>query len=142
IYTYFYKMKHIYIASAVILNSKNELLLVRKKGSQYFQLTGGKIDTKENEIETVIREIKEEIGLSISMGELTYLGEHQTKAVNEIETIVHGSIFIVKIENDFTPIIANEIEEYVWLNKNNYTQYTWAHLAEEFVQPWWLQLIK
>lgn len=75
------------------------------------------------------------------MGELTYLGEHQTKAVNEIETIVHGSIFIVKIENVFTPIIANEIEEYVWLNKNNYTQYTWAHLAEEFVQPWWLKLL-
>ena len=135
-------MKHIYIASAVILNTKNELLLVRKKGSQYFQLTGGKIDPTDNEIQTVIREIKEEIGLSITMSELTYLGEHETHAVNEAETIVHGSIFIVKVENDFIPIIANEIEEYIWLNNNNYTQYTWAHLAEEFVQPWWLQLIK
>ena len=135
-------MKHIYIASAVILNTNNELLLVRKKGSNYFQLTGGKIDPNENEIQTVIREIKEEIGLSISMSELTYLGEHETHAVNEAETIVHGSIFIVKVENDFIPIIANEIEEYIWLNNNNYTQYTWAHLAEEFVQPWWLQLIK
>lgn len=134
-------MKHICIASAVILNTNNELLLVRKKGSNYFQLTGGKRDPNETEIQTVIREIKEEIGLTVSMGELTYLGEHQTKAVNEIETIVHGSIFIVKIENVFTPIIANEIEEYVWLNKNNYTQYTWAHLAEEFVQPWWLKLL-
>ena len=135
-------MKHIYIASAVILNTNNELLLVRKKGSNYFQLTGGKIDPNENEIQTVIREIKEEIGLSISMSELTYLGEHETHAVNEAETIVNGSIFIVKVENDFIPIIANEIEEYIWLNNNNYTQYTWAHLAEEFVQPWWLQLIK
>ena len=134
-------MKHICIASAVILNTNNELLLVRKKGSNYFQLTGGKIDPNETEIQTVIREIKEEIGLTVSMGELTYLGEHQKKAVNEIETIVHGSIFIVKIENVFTPIIANEIEEYVWLNKNNYTQYTWAHLAEEFVQPWRLKLL-
>ena len=134
-------MKHIYIASAVILNSKNELLLVRKKGSKYFQLTGGKMESDESEIETVIREVKEEIGLNVSMDQLTYLGEHQTQAVNEINTIVHGSIFIVKIENVFTPIIANEIEEYVWLNKNNYTQYTWAHLAEEFVQPWWLKLL-
>ena len=135
-------MKHIYIASAAILNTNNELLLVRKKGSNYFQLTGGKIDPNENEIQTVIREIKEEIGLCISMSELTYLGEHETQAVNEAETIVHGSIFMVKVEKDFRPIIANEIEEYIWLNNNNYTQYTWAHLAEEFVQPWWLQLIK
>lgn len=135
-------MKHIYIASAVILNTNNELLLVRKKGSNYYQLTGGKIDSNETEIQTVIREIKEEIGLSISMGELTYLGEHETQAVNEAETIVHGSIFIVQVTNDFIPTIANEIEEYAWLNKENYTQYTWAHLAEEFVQPWWLQLIK
>ena len=64
-------MKHICIASAVILNTNNELLLVRKKGSNYFQLTGGKIDPNETEIQTVIREIKEEIGLTVSMGELT-----------------------------------------------------------------------
>ena len=71
-----------------------------------------------------------------------HLHEHTTLAVNESDTLVHGSIFIVQVTNEFTPIIANEIEEYIWLNKENYTQYTWAHLAEEFVQPWWLQLIK
>jgi|SRR5690606_27488379 len=135
-------MKNIYIASAVILNKKNELLLVRKKKSKYFQLTGGKIDPDETEIDTVIREIEEEIGLHVSMDQLTYLGEHETIAVNEKDTRVHGSIFIVQLQEDFVPKIAHEIEEYVWINPSNYTQYTWAHLAEEFVQPWWLQLIK
>lgn len=135
-------MKNIYIASAVILNKKNELLLVRKKKSKYFQLTGGKIDPDETEIDTVIREIEEEIGLHVSMDQLTYLGKHETIAVNEKDTRVHGSIFIVQLQEDFVPKIAHEIEEYVWINPSNYTQYTWAHLAEEFVQPWWLQLIK
>lgn len=134
-------MKHIYIASAVILNTKNELLLVRKKGSNYFQLTGGKIDSNETEIETVIREIKEEIDLHVSIDQLTYLGEHETRAVNETDTIVHGSIFIIQITTNFTPEIGDEIEDFVWLNTSNYKNYQWAHLAEEFVQPWWLRLI-
>lgn len=138
---YFCFMKHIYIASAVILNLRNELLLVRKKGSEFFQLTGGKIDSNESEIETVIREVKEEIGLNVSMDQLTFLGEHQTQAVNEINTIVHGSIFIIQLNEEFEPNIANEIEEFAWLNRNNYTKYQWAHLAEEFVQPWWLKLL-
>ena len=108
----------------------------------YFQLTGGKIDTNETEIETVIREIKEEIGLKLSMDQLTYLGEHTTLAVNEVETTVHGSIFIVQLKEDYQPKIDCEIAEFVWMNKKNYQNFTWAHLAEKFVQPWWLQLIK
>ncbi len=137
---YFYRMKHIYIASAAILNDKNELLLVRKNGSPFFQLTGGKIDPNETEIETVIREIKEEIGLSVPLDQLTYLGEHQTQAVNEVDTVVHGSIFIAQLNTSFTPTIANEIEKFAWLNTTNFQKYQWAHLAKEFVQPWWLQL--
>src|SRR5690606_41223528 len=78
---------------------------------------------------------------NVSMDQLTYLGEHQTQAVNEINTIVHGSIFIIQLNEEFEPNIANEIEELTWLNRNNYTKYQWAHLAEEFVQPWWLKLL-
>ena len=136
-------MKHLYIASTVILNPKNDLLLVRKKGSNYFQLVGGKIqkEEEENEIDTVIRESFEEIGLQLTYSDLTYLGEHETQAVNEEETQVHGSIFIVQLAENFEPKIANEIEEFAWMNPQNYKNYSWAHLAEEFVQPWWLQLI-
>lgn len=133
-------MKHIYIASTVILNPNNELLLVRKKGSDYFQLVGGKIQKGESEIETVIRETFEEIGLQLTYSDLTYLGEHETQAVNEIETRVRGSIFIVHLSTPFTPLIANEIEAFVWITLANYQQYQWAHLAKEFVQPWWLKL--
>ncbi|HUH26080.1 MAG TPA: NUDIX domain-containing protein [Flavobacterium sp.] len=133
-------MKQIHIASTVILNPNNELLLVRKKGSDYFQLVGGKIQKDENEIDTVIRETFEEIGLQLAVSDLTYLGEHQTQAVNEKDTLVYGSIFIVQLSTAFTPSIANEIEAYTWMNLVNYQQYQWAHLAKEFVQPWWLKL--
>jgi len=134
-------MNNIYIASAVILNTKKELLLVRKKDSKFFQLPGGKISENETKEKTVIREIKEEINLNITEKQLTFIGDHQTEAVNEKNTIVHGFIFLIALEKNCTINIANEIVEFAWLNKSNYENYKWAHLAEEFVQPIWLKLI-
>lgn len=133
-------MKKIKIASAAIINSKKELLLVRKKNSTFFQLAGGKINENETKLETVIREIHEEIGLIVTENQLKFLGEHQTKAVNELDTTVQGSLFLIILEADFKPEIANEIEEYAWLNHSNYENYKWAHLAKEFILPIWLKL--
>jgi len=133
-------MENIYIASAVILNDCNELLLVRKKRSSFFQLAGGKIKKDETELETLVREIREETGFIISAGAFSFLGTHTTKAVNEENTLVHGSIYTVRLENGTEPVAANEIEEFAWITKDNYKEYTWARLAEEFVLPWWLEL--
>lgn len=133
-------MENIYIASAVILNEQNELLLVRKKESSFFQLAGGKIQENETELETLVREIKEETGLIIPQDSFSFLGLHTTKAVNEDNTLVHGYIYTVRLKHKKTPVAANEIEEFAWINKDNYKKYNWARLAEEFVLPWWLGL--
>lgn len=136
----FVSMKNIYIASAVILNPQNELLLVRKQNSVYFQLAGGKIQNSESELDTVIREVQEEIGLRVTQAAVSYLGTHTTQAVNEENTLVHGTVYLINTEEHFVPLAANEIEEFIWMNTNNYKHYKWARLAEEFVQPWWMKL--
>ena len=134
-------MKHIYIASAMILNAGNEILLVRKKGSTYFQLPGGKIHKNETLFETLKREIFEELNLVISETNCKFLGKHQTQAVNEKNTIVIGNVFSTSNFNLENIRIKNEIEEMVWLNKNNYQDYQWAHLAKEFILPIWLNIV-
>jgi len=116
------------------------LLLVCKKNSKFYQLTGGKIQNGEQAIETIIREAKEEIGLEIQPHQLIFLGSHQTKAVNENNTMVHGCVYWLNLPCFFEPVIANEIDKFVWMNKNNYQEYSWAHLAKELVQPKWLSL--
>lgn len=133
-------MKTIHIASVAIINPNKELLLVCKKNSEFYQLTGGKIQKGEQDIETIIREAHEEIGLKILPEQLTFLGLHKTQAVNENNTIVHGSVYWLHLNHFFEPIIANEIEKFAWMNKKNYHKYTWAHLAKELVQPKWLSL--
>lgn len=133
-------MNKISIASVAIINSKKELLLVRKKNSAYYQLVGGKINPNETFEQTIIREAQEEINLTITPQNLNALGTHQTQAVNEQNTIVEGHIYYMCLNTDFEPTIANEIEAYVWLNTTNYQNYQWAHLAKEFVFPFWIEL--
>lgn len=123
----------------MILNSKNEILLVRKKGSSYFQLPGGKIKKNETLFQTLYRELIEEINLKIEETNCIFLGKHTTEAVNEKKTLVFGNLFEIIKTNVENIKKQNEIEETVWLNLSNYKNYKWAHLAEEFIQPIWLQ---
>lgn len=131
-------MNKIYIASAMILNDKNEILLVRKKNSEYFQLPGGKIKNNESNFETLRRELFEEINLLIEEINCLPLGKHETKAVNEKNTIVNGNLFEIVHTNLSNISIKNEIVEMAWINILNYKSYKWAHLAEEFILPIWL----
>lgn len=132
-------MNKITIASAMILNNKNEILLVRKKGSTFFQLPGGKIKNEETNFQTLQREIFEEIRLEIEESKCIFLGNHETDAVNEENTRVCGNLFEVIDTNIDRIQIQNEIEEMAWINQTNYKDYKWAHLAEEFILPIWLK---
>ena len=134
-------MNKICIAAVAIINVKKELLLVRKKSSTYFQLVGGKINLNESFEQTVIRETEEEIGLILDPKKLKKIGTHKTQAVNEQNTLVEGHVYYLFLEDTFNPQIANEIEEYVWINTNNYKKYKWAHLALEYVFPFWFNQI-
>lgn len=133
-------MKYIHLASVMLLNGSNELLLVRKKGSTFHQLVGGKIEAGETAVQAAVREVREEIGLAVAESDLVYLGEHEAEAVNESDTRVKAVVFKYRTTVDFYPSLEERLEEYCWLNTENYLSVKWAHLAEEFVQPLWLDL--
>ncbi|MEI2273469.1 NUDIX domain-containing protein [Sphingobacterium sp. ML3W] len=131
-------MHRIVICSAMMLNPEGELLLVRKKGSKYFQLPGGKIAVGESDSEALVRELREELQFDTEPATLQFIGRHVTQAVNERDTLVEGYIYLIKLamKLDFQP--QAELEEVEWINKSNWQDYQLAHLAEEFVIPKWL----
>lgn len=59
----------IHIATALIFNDKGQTLLVRKKGSRFFMQAGGKIDAEETPAQALARELKEELGITVSLNE-------------------------------------------------------------------------
>ena len=65
-------MKTITVAAAIIMNDKNELLLVRKKNTRVFMQVGGKLEPNEAPEIAIQREILEEIGSTCDIKQ--YLG--------------------------------------------------------------------
>ncbi|WP_410879635.1 NUDIX hydrolase [Myroides sp. DW712] len=130
--------KTIYLASAMITNIEGALLTVRKKGSIYYMMAGGKIEEGETPIDALIRELQEELHLRVSPDSLTYLGVHQTQAVNESNTLVHATIFHLSLD---TPLLQPqaELEEVKWVTYEDYQQLPLAHLLKEFSIPLWLK---
>ncbi len=53
-------------SGALFFNKKNELLIVKPSYKDHWSIPGGVIDANESPREACVREIKEEIGLSIS----------------------------------------------------------------------------
>ena len=79
-YSYVFKEGEYHIVTDIfIFNSNNELLLTRrapnKKGGLLWEATGGSVLAGEESIDAIIREVKEELGLSIKKEELILLKE-------------------------------------------------------------------
>lgn len=134
-------MKTIYLASAIIVDQQNRFLTVRKKGSSYFMMAGGKIESDETPLQALLRELAEELTLKIKTSAITFLGTHETLAVNETETIVHANIYQVQLTNEIVQNSA-EIEEIKWLTEENYTEVKLARLLSEFSLPIWLDILQ
>ena len=54
-------MKGITVAAAIIVNERQQLLLVRKQNTACFMQVGGKLEPNEAPEQTMLREIREEI---------------------------------------------------------------------------------
>ncbi|CEA05872.1 8-oxo-dGTP diphosphatase [Metalysinibacillus saudimassiliensis] len=73
-------MKHIGVGvDAFILNEHNELLLVRRKKepeAAHWSLPGGKVELMETIEDATVREIKEELGVTITLTRLLCVTNH------------------------------------------------------------------
>lgn len=102
------------IAVALVSRSDGRTVLARKRGTTTFIQPGGKIEPGERPIDAVCREVREELGLRITPGELTFVGTFDGPAVNEPGCSVVAHAF--RITTDATVHAAAEIEELMWID--------------------------
>jgi len=124
-------VKTITVAAAVILNEKNQLLLVRKRNTHAFMQVGGKLEPNEAPEITMQREILEEVGSSCVIEQ--FLGRFETAAANEPDHILVSHLYLVQL--DQVPKIAAEIAEMKWIELNDSETHL-APLTREVVIPW------
>ncbi len=107
-------MQPIRTVAAVITNERGEVLLVRKRDSATFIQPGGKAELDEQPLQTLARELHEELGVRLDTARAIRLGEFEDIAVNEPGRRVRAQVFFCAV--DGTPIPRAEIEELVWIN--------------------------
>jgi 8-oxo-dGTP diphosphatase len=100
------------IVTAVIRDADGRMLLVRKRGTTTFMKPGGKRDGGENDLETLARELKEELGCRLVAAEL--LGRFTAPAANEAGFTVQSATYLTSIEGDIAALA--EIEELAWID--------------------------
>lgn len=105
----------IIVAACVITRDDGRVLTVRKRGTDAFMLPGGKPDTDETPVETVTRELSEELGLYLDPALLEEYGTVTDAAANEPGAQVTGHHFRWRGQTP-DPSPAAEIEELRWVD--------------------------
>ncbi|MFW8745430.1 NUDIX domain-containing protein, partial [Mesorhizobium japonicum] len=101
------------LAAAIVTDPAGRCLLVRKHGSQQFMQAGGKVEPGESALETLTRELREELDLALDPDQAEYLGIFRAEAANEPDTLVSAAVFAVVAPDTVQP--HGEIEELRWI---------------------------
>ncbi|AVH35053.1 DNA mismatch repair protein MutT [Pseudomonas monteilii] len=127
------------IAAALLIDPQGRTLLVRKRGTEAFMQPGGKIDAGESPVQALVRELYEELGLSINADQAVHLGRFSAPAANEPGFEVQAELFRVDSAAPVTP--AAEIDEVVWLAADQAPALTLAPLTRDLILPLYRQAV-
>jgi 8-oxo-dGTP pyrophosphatase MutT (NUDIX family) len=92
---------------------------------------GGKPEAGETPAETLVRELREELGVEVDVKDLVSLGVFRADAANEPGHAVIADVFEVSIA-DQEPVAAAEIAEMRWVAPDGVDRLEIAPLAAEY----------
>ncbi len=100
---------------ALIEIENGKILSTKSKGKNKYYIPGGKRENSETDVQTLIREIKEELSVDIIQESIEYVGTFKAQSDGATDGIIvkmtcYQANYIGDIKAD------NEIEEIRWLN--------------------------
>lgn len=93
--------------------SDGRVLAARSRGKDKFYLPGGKREPGETDTQTLVREIREELDVTITLESIAPAGVFEAEAHGHAGTLVRMTCYTAEYAG--TLAASSEIEEVVWL---------------------------
>lgn len=110
------------VALALYSPERNQFLIFRRNqlqsGAGKWEFPGGKVEVGENQIEALVREIKEELDLHLVPENLIYIGENKHSYVSK-----NIQIFLYRYHLDQPVYRLIDHDQSAWIDQSNYTHY-------------------
>lgn len=104
----------------LVEETADKILLVQVRTREKYYFPGGKIEEGESQVHALLREVKEEINLTLTMDEIEYIGTIVGPAYpqQDMLTELNGFRSLTKIDWE-NVTINNEITDIRWIDKDN-----------------------
>ncbi len=109
------------------------MLLVRKIGTDSFMQPGGKREANEDDLTTLTREIREELGCTVVPDSIRPLGTFEAPAANEPGRWVRARAYKVRITGQIS--CEAEIAELIWVDPGKPCERKLAPLTRDTILP-------
>ena len=122
-------MEKINVAAAIITKENKYFIAKRNKNKHlggFYEFPGGKQDDNETLQETVIREIKEELNVYVSVGKKLCEEHYRDEKFN-----VHLHYFFCTIISG--DIVLKEHEDSAWVSKEEFQNYAFAEGDKDII---------
>jgi 8-oxo-dGTP diphosphatase len=91
-----------------------KILSTRSRGQDVYYIPGGKREPGETDVQTLVREIREELDVAIAPGSATHVGTFQAQAHGHAAGIaVRMTCYTADYQGTLAP--SSEVDELIWL---------------------------
>lgn len=126
-------MTVIYKAAGNIIKNK-KILLERSYDKPFFISPGGRIEQGESAKQALIRELREEFGITCNESDLEEFGTFTAEAANHPGQRVNMKVFNV-LKYKGTPKPGSEVEQMLWANTNDVGMYPIGSIMVHKIMP-------
>lgn len=118
----------LFVATKAFIAYQGKVLLLREStqhadgtNAGRYDVVGGRVSPGERFDDSLLREVREETGLAVTIGRPFHVGEWRPVVRGEQWRVV-GTFFICEAESDVVTMSGDHVE-YVWIDPKDYGQY-------------------